>query len=91
MTPSLTRRVPESELCEWSLFWRYWIAVAFLQTYFSTVDRSLLPRGTKELRLLFELCLLERTLYELGYELNQRPDWIGIPLRDLRDLLNYSE
>jgi maltose alpha-D-glucosyltransferase/alpha-amylase len=31
--------------------------------------------------------LIEKALYELGYELNNRPDWIRIPLRGLRHLL----
>jgi maltose alpha-D-glucosyltransferase / alpha-amylase len=80
--------LPEPEEWEWSLFWRHWVTVAFLQAYFSTVDRSLLPSGPDDFRLVFEICLLERMLYELGHELDHRPDWIGIPLKDLRDLLN---
>jgi maltose alpha-D-glucosyltransferase/alpha-amylase len=78
----------ESDDCEWSLFWRHWVAAAFLQAYFSTVDRRLLPSEPAEFRFLFEICLLERAVYELGYELDHRPDYIGIPLRDLRDLLD---
>jgi maltose alpha-D-glucosyltransferase/alpha-amylase len=79
--------LPEPEAWEWSLFWRYWVAAAFLRAYFSNVDRTLLPSGADEFRLLFEISLLERAVYELGYELDHRPDWIGIPLRDVRDLL----
>jgi maltose alpha-D-glucosyltransferase/alpha-amylase len=37
--------------------------------------------------LLFEISLLERVLYELGNELDHRPDWVGIPLKDLKDIL----
>jgi predicted trehalose synthase len=66
---------------------RYWIAAVFLRAYFATIDRTLLPSRPDEFRLLFEISLLERALYELGYELDHRPDWIGIPLKDLRELL----
>ena len=80
--------LPEPEEEGWSLLWRHGVSAAFLQTYFATVDRALLPPNGDDLRLLFEVVLLERTVYELGHELAHRPDWVGIPLRDLRELLD---
>ena len=74
----------------WSGFWRHWVSAVFLQAYLSTVDRDLLPPKREDLCLLLEIGLLERTLYELGHELTHRPDWVHIPLRDLRDLLHDS-
>jgi len=35
--------------------------------------------------------MLDKCIYELGYELNNRPDWLGIPLRGLSDLLGETE
>ena len=32
--------------------------------------------------------LLEKAIYELAYELNNRPDWVPVPLRGIRDLLD---
>jgi maltose alpha-D-glucosyltransferase / alpha-amylase len=37
---------------------------------------------------LLDFYLLEKTVYELSYELNNRPDWIDIPLEGLVALLN---
>jgi maltose alpha-D-glucosyltransferase/alpha-amylase len=74
----------------WSGFWRHWVSAVFLQAYFSTVDRRLLPAKRDDLCLLLDLGLLERTLYELGHELAHRPDWVHIPLKGLRDLLDAS-
>ena len=74
----------------WSLFWRHWVSVAFLQAYFSTVTRTLLPADREDLRTLLDVKLLERTLYELGHELAHRPDWVWIPLGDLAELLDGS-
>ena len=71
----------------WSLFWQHWVSAAFLQGYFSTVNPGLLPPDRDDVRVLLDVSLLERTLYELGYELAHRPDWVHIPLRDLGDLL----
>jgi maltose alpha-D-glucosyltransferase/alpha-amylase len=35
--------------------------------------------------------LLEKTLYEIAYELNNRPDWVSIPLRGMHDLVESPE
>jgi len=34
---------------------------------------------------------LEKAVYELGYELNNRPDWLAIPLRGLKSILECIE
>ena len=72
----------------WLRFWRHWISVAFLRAYFSAVDRDVLPRNRDDLQLLFQIQLFERTLYELGHELGHRPEWVGIPLADLKEMLD---
>ena len=36
---------------------------------------------------LLDLFLIDKALYELNYELNNRPDWVRIPLRGLAELL----
>jgi maltose alpha-D-glucosyltransferase/alpha-amylase len=74
----------------WSRFWRHWISAVFLRAYCRTVDRGLLPSRPEDLRLLLDIGLLERTLYELGHELANRPDWVHIPLSGLCELLDAS-
>jgi predicted trehalose synthase len=34
--------------------------------------------------------MLEKMMYELGYEMNNRPDWVRIPLRGIVELLETS-
>ena len=72
-------------------FWRHWIAAAFVKAYLSATNPELLPPDRTDVYLLFEMTLIERTLYELGYELDHRPDWVGIPLADLREMLERQE
>ena len=43
------------------------------------------------LRGLLDLFLLEKTLYEIRYELDNRPDWVLIPLRGMLSLLTIAE
>jgi maltokinase len=58
----------------------------FLAGYRETVDQSLVPAGSAMDKLLavFEL---EKAVYELRYELNNRPDWVRIPVAGIVRLL----
>ena len=46
-----------------------------------------LPQSNDQIRVLLEAHLLEKALYEIVYELNNRPDWVRIPLRGVLELL----
>ncbi|UCC74075.1 MAG: maltose alpha-D-glucosyltransferase [Gemmatimonadota bacterium] len=65
----------------WARLWYHWVAVGFLGAYVDAAeDSDLLPEGAVELSTLLDLCILDKALYELGYELNNRPDRVRIPL-----------
>ncbi len=59
----------------------------FLAGYRATVEQSLVPSGSgmDRLLLVFEL---EKAVYELRYELNNRPDWVKIPVAGILRLLD---
>ena len=61
---------------------------AFLEGYFSTVDASLLPPGQQVTTQLLAVFELEKAVYELRYELNNRPDWVAIPVAGIERLLD---
>jgi maltose alpha-D-glucosyltransferase/alpha-amylase len=72
----------------WARFWHVWVCAVFLRAYLDVAGQShFLPRMKEELRMLLDLYLLEKAVYELGYELNNRPDWVRIPLQGIRQLL----
>jgi len=58
----------------------------FLEGYRATVDRSLVPSGAAMDKLL-KVFELEKAVYELRYELNNRPDWVRIPVLGLARML----
>jgi maltokinase len=61
---------------------------AFLEGYFDRVEPSLLPPGEGPTRQLLSVFELEKAVYELRYELNNRPDWVAIPVAGILRLLD---
>jgi maltokinase len=59
----------------------------FLEGYFDRVEPSLLPPGEAPTRQLLSVFELEKAVYELRYELNNRPDWVAIPVAGIVRLL----
>jgi maltokinase len=60
---------------------------AYLDGYLSRMEPSLLPPGAAPTRQLLSVFELEKAVYELRYELNNRPDWVGIPVAGILRLL----
>jgi maltokinase len=59
----------------------------FLAAYFAAVDSTLLPAGEAAVSNLLSIFELEKAIYELQYELDNRPDWVAIPVAGIRRLL----
>jgi len=76
----------------WAYCWTLWVSAAFLDAYLAaSAKSSFLPRSREEFSLLLSVYLLEKAVYELGYELNNRPDWVKLPLRGILELLESAE
>ncbi|MEM6772868.1 MAG: phosphotransferase, partial [Bacteroidota bacterium] len=61
--------------------WYRSVSAAFLEAYYTTAgDASFLPTEPPDRQLLLDLFVLEKAVYEVAYELNSRPAWLGIPL-----------
>jgi maltose alpha-D-glucosyltransferase/alpha-amylase len=72
----------------WAETWQHWAADAFLKGYLAAIEQeALVPREDAGRRALLSAFVLEKALYELGYELNNRPDWVRIPLIGIRKLI----
>jgi maltose alpha-D-glucosyltransferase/alpha-amylase len=63
---------------------------AFLEGYDEIVQGSVLASPRAGAGALLELFVLEKAVYEVGYESENRPDWLAIPLRGLLDVLGAS-
>jgi maltose alpha-D-glucosyltransferase/alpha-amylase len=77
-----------SSLAPWAESWNARIETCFLEKYIKTSAAACyLPPSRQELVTLLQLHLLEKAVYELGYELNNRPEWVAIPLAGISRLL----
>ena len=65
--------------------WAQEVRAAFLAAYDETARGASLYTELKPGHGLFGLFELEKALYELRYELNNRPGWAGIPLQGIVD------
>ncbi len=69
-----------SHLQAWATYWEHSVAREFLRSYTGVLGtkRGLLP-PPEQAQALLGTYLLEKALYELLYELNNRPEWLRIP------------
>jgi 1,4-alpha-glucan branching enzyme len=75
-------------LAPWAELWRTWTSASFLRQYFATADgAAFLPADPAHLAALLRAYTLDKALYELLYELNNRPTWVRIPLQGVLALV----
>jgi maltose alpha-D-glucosyltransferase/alpha-amylase len=87
-TAAQIRAEDRAVLEPWASFWRAWASASLLRGYLEAArGAAFLPASHAEVRSLLHALLLEKSVYELGYELDNRPDWVRIPLRGIRQLL----
>ena len=72
----------------WADIWYREMSSVFLQSYLkATEEASFIPQDDAEFQILLEAYLLDKAVYEVGYELNHRPDWVVIPIRGIKHIL----
>ncbi|MFN3840109.1 MAG: maltose alpha-D-glucosyltransferase [Cyclobacteriaceae bacterium] len=70
----------------WAEQWQHYISRFYLGAYMDRLGKG--KEWSDEDDLLIRTFLIEKAIYELGYELNGRPDWVSIPLRGIYYHLN---
>jgi maltose alpha-D-glucosyltransferase/alpha-amylase len=87
---AFTQEQPDdfARLEPWAQLWQQWTSAAFLRAYLAkSGNAAFLPRPIEASAELLNTWLLDKAFYELAYELNNRPDWVRIPLRGVLGLL----
>jgi maltose alpha-D-glucosyltransferase/alpha-amylase len=76
------------QLMPFADLWFHYMSGFFMEAYLQAVkDSPLVPENEEDLRVLMQTFLLEKAIYELGYELNNRPEWVIVPLRGIRQVM----
>jgi maltokinase len=70
--------------------WEAEARAQFLEGYLETADPTLLPSGTSAIERLLTVYELEKAVYELRYELDNRPDWVRIPVAGIQRLIEHA-
>jgi len=90
LNPNLTSESIEF-LKPWADFWYHYISDIFLQSYKQCLGQTnLIPRENEDFITLLQVFMLEKAVYEIGYELNNRPQWLIIPVRGIQQILGIS-
>jgi maltose alpha-D-glucosyltransferase/alpha-amylase len=76
----------------WADLWYRQMSSVFLQSYLSTTAGAVfVPPNQDDLQVFLEAYLLDKAVYEIGYELNNRPDWVVIPIRGIKHILRSGQ
>jgi maltose alpha-D-glucosyltransferase / alpha-amylase len=81
-----------ARLQPWAELWTQQLTTGYLRSYLQTVGAAPFlpqgPHGRDQLAIMMTFYELEKVIYEIAYEANNRPDWVEIPLRGLAGLLS---
>ena len=88
--PGITRRPENTAALEfWSGYWVDWVSATFLKGYLDVAAQNpMLPPNENHVRLLLDIFLIEQALEEAAREIDQRPEWVRVPLRTLARVLD---
>ncbi len=73
---------------EWALQWYHYVSQFYLTAYLDRVEgNNFLPPDDAGKNLLLRNYMLEKAIYEVGYEMGSRPDWLRVPVRGVLYLM----
>jgi len=83
-------REQPARIDRWAEHWHEWVSARFLQGYLDTArGLEFLPQTESEIQILLRAHLIEKALMEIDFELEHRPEWVGIPVHGLLLLLHW--
>ena len=78
-------------LKDWAKSWYLWVSAIFLKSYLEYMASiPVLPQNQEELKVVLDAYLLEKAMYEINYELNNRPDWVVLPLQGILHMVGVE-
>jgi maltose alpha-D-glucosyltransferase / alpha-amylase len=93
---ALARLSPREEdvpvLKPWADAWADYVSRVLLRSYLATTkNESFIPASPQDMEFLLDAFLLDKAVYEVGYELNNRPTWLPIPIGGILAILESPQ
>uniref|UniRef100_UPI003B3A7321 alpha-amylase family glycosyl hydrolase n=1 Tax=Spirosoma sp. TaxID=1899569 RepID=UPI003B3A7321 len=86
-----TNQVPTNDtfrLLPYAKFWARCMSNFFMEAYLETVQgSSFIPKQPDDFQMMLETYLLEKAISDLNFELNNRPDWVHVPLQLIQSIV----
>ena len=79
------RRAQDVPVLEpWARAWVDWVSTCYVRAWFEhCADARFLPADADSRSVMLDFYAIEKCVYELGYELNNRIDWLDLPIAGL--------
>jgi maltose alpha-D-glucosyltransferase/alpha-amylase len=90
---AVTHLRPEDaeRVAPWAELWEFWAGAVFLRSYLAATRGGVfLSSNAEALEVALRVYVLDKALYELAYELDNRPTWVHVPLAGLARLLSTT-
>ncbi|HHE08023.1 MAG TPA: hypothetical protein ENL01_03945, partial [Chlorobaculum parvum] len=88
MQEHLIRPEERKAMEPWAELWSYYMGQHFIDIYTKhTEGHGLIPNDPRQRDLLLRSYLMNKAVYELLYELNNRPEWLPIPINGIMRLI----
>jgi maltose alpha-D-glucosyltransferase/alpha-amylase len=82
----------QAELGPWAELWSRWAGASFLREYIEVASEgSFLPTDESDLNRMLTAYTLDKAIYEVDYEMNNRPDWLPVPLSGALRILDVHK
>lgn len=81
-------KVLQEQMEPWAKEWCNYVSRIFLDVYFDEIKEADILESMDDLLPLMQVFLFEKAIYELGYELNNRLQWVNIPLTGVMQFVN---
>ena len=80
------------QLRPWARYWEEQVSSEYLGGYLEVaVGKPFIPKSPAQIELLLNFYAIEKAVYEINYEMNNRPAWLAIPVAGLQSVLDMME
>ncbi len=92
LSPEYDQQRKEGNLEEWAETWHYYVSRLYIKGYLDIAgNKDYVPKKQEDFKILMNTFLLEKALQELNYEIENRPEWIIIPIRGIKAILQQYD